>query len=226
MIFFFLNSFNSLHLCSLLALGAQRLRSDSSWPFFITKIGFRCPFCAESFKFLYSLGAMARRGELSMWRGITWRSNLPYLVPALLFAVDNNSVFIILQYIDNATFAISSQIKIIFTSGLVAVSFFLLSVSRLAHNIFSSFSSLLSTIVFWHPKNCSFASFCGCSGCQVASFHVYSGDFVARACDVESRFSDWVRYTDLTNCYMWRSFELMCGDEEKFDPFSNFLWIC
>ena len=48
---------------------------------------------AELFKFLFSMALIAKRGEWHLFGNVTWRSNLPYLIPALLFAIDNNSVF-------------------------------------------------------------------------------------------------------------------------------------
>lgn len=122
--------------------GTKRWLLDSRWIFLLiisvliygshaplialTKSNGRVPFSPSSCvvlieltKLLISLGALFASGNIHTIRvSISWAAILPYALPALLYAFNNNLVVFMQAYMDPSSFQVLSNLKIAFTALL------------------------------------------------------------------------------------------------------------
>ncbi|KAK1161070.1 putative UDP-sugar transporter protein SLC35A4 [Acipenser oxyrinchus oxyrinchus] len=77
-----------------------------------------CVVLIELAKFIVSLGLLFLRDRHSLHIAVSWKHVVPYAVPALLYAVNNNLVVFMQVHMDPSTFQVLSNLKIASTALL------------------------------------------------------------------------------------------------------------
>ncbi|RXM95081.1 putative UDP-sugar transporter protein SLC35A4 [Acipenser ruthenus] len=100
-----------------------------------------CVVLIELAKFIVSLGLLFLRDRHSLHIAVSWKHVVPYAVPALLYAVNNNLVVFMQVHMDPSTFQVLSNLKIASTALLYSAALR----KRLNHRQWLSLALLMAT---------------------------------------------------------------------------------